>query len=124
MTTNPQTVAVLGASAKPDRFSFKALQLLRQHGHTVIPIHPTLETIGDVPVISALQRIDQVVDTLTIYVNPAVTSGLVDKIVALNPGRVIFNPGTESPELLNALEANGIAYQKACTLVLLNTGQF
>ena len=124
MTSNAQTVAVLGASAKPDRFSYKALQLLRQHGHNVIPIHPTLRKIDDVPVTATLDLIDAPVDTLTIYVNPIVSAGLADKIVTLKPGRVIFNPGAESPELVQVLDANGIPYENACTLVMLNTGQF
>lgn len=124
MTANSHTVAVLGASDKPDRFSYKALQLLRQHGHKVIPIHPALNEIDGVPVKAALDHIDQPVDTLTVYVSAAVSAGLIDKIVALKPGRVIFNPGSESPELTDALDANAIVYQDACTLVLLNTGQF
>ncbi len=124
MTSNAQTVAVLGASAKPDRFSYKALQLLRQHGHNVIPIHPSLRKVGDVPVTATLDLIDAPVDTLTIYVNPIVSAGLAEKIVTLKPGRVIFNPGAESPELVQALDANGIPYENACTLVMLNAGQF
>ncbi len=124
MTTNAQTVAILGASAKPDRFSYKAFQLLRQHGHQTIPIHPTLEHIDGVTVASALDQVHDAVDTLTIYVNPLVSAGLAEAIVALKPGRVIFNPGTQSPELAQMLDANGILYQEACTLVLLNTGQF
>lgn len=124
MTASAHTVAVLGASDKPDRFSYMALQLLRQHGHRTIPIHPALEEIDGVPVTSALDQINEPLDTLTVYVNPTVSAGLADKIVALKPGRVIFNPGTESPELVGILEANGIAYKEACTLVLLNAGQF
>lgn len=124
MTTNAQTVAVLGASNKPDRFSYKAIQLLRQSGHTIIPIHPTLEEIDGVPVTPSIDQIDQAVDTLTVYVSPAVSAGLVDAIVVMNPGRVIFNPGTESRELTEVLDANGIRYEEACTLVLLDTGQF
>ena len=35
-----ERVAILGASDKPDRYSNKAQRLLRQHGHTVVPVHP------------------------------------------------------------------------------------
>jgi hypothetical protein len=44
--------------------------------------------------------------------------------VALNPRRVIFNPGTESAPLQQALDEAGIEWLEACTLVMLRTGQF
>jgi hypothetical protein len=47
-----------------------------------------------------------------------------DAILALRPGRVILNPGTESPALEQALTTAGIPWQHACTLVMLRTGQF
>jgi hypothetical protein len=37
---------------------------------------------------------------------------------------VIFNPGAENTALVAELEKAGIACEEACTLVLLNTGQF
>ena len=124
MTTPSQTVAVLGASNKPARYSYQALQLLRQLGHEAIPIHPSLDQIDGVAVSASLGQIDRHVDTLTLYVNSTVAAGLADEIIALKPGRVIFNPGTESPELAQTLAANGIPCQEACTLILLGTGQF
>jgi uncharacterized protein len=45
-------------------------------------------------------------------------------IIAAKPARVIFNPGTENPELEEHLAAAGIAVVHACTLVLLRTGRF
>ncbi len=120
----PERVAILGASDKPDRYSNKAQRLLRQHGHTVVPVHPALKQIEGVDVVPALDAIDGKIDTLTLYVGPAISSGVADKVVALKPGRVIFNPGTENPELQTQLDAAGIPWEEACTLVLLNTGQY
>jgi hypothetical protein len=37
---------------------------------------------------------------------------------------VLFNPGTENPELQKLLEQNGIETEEACTLVLLRTGNY
>ena len=64
------------------------------------------------------------IDTLTMYVNPALSSKYTQDIVKLRPGRVIFNPGSENPELEKELKKNGIAFEQACTLVLLRTGQY
>ena len=62
--------------------------------------------------------------TVTMYVSPALSTGMAGEILAAKPARVVFNPGTENPELEDQLAAAGIAVVRACTLVLLRTGQF
>lgn len=124
MEQSKQTVAVLGASPKPQRYSNKAVNLLRELGHCVIPVHPVVKEIDGIPVIASLADIELKVDTLTLYVSASLSSPLIAVILALNPGRVIFNPGTENPALKKMLEEQGILTEEACTLILLNTGQF
>lgn len=119
-----QTVAILGASDKPERYANKAQKLLREHGHTVIPVHPTRKVIDGIDVIPQLSDIKQPVDTLTLYLGADRLKPLIPAIVGLKPRRVIFNPGTESDDVQQALSDAGIAFEEACTLVLLNTGQF
>ena len=117
-------VAVLGASPKEDRYSFKAMRMLREHGHQPIPIHPAGHTVDGIAGLKSLSEIDQPVDTLTFYVNSKISSGLKDDILKLNPRRVIFNPGAENEELAEILESAGIEVVIACTLVMLATGAF
>ena len=124
MVDERQTVVVLGASPKPERYSNKAVRLLLEHGHRVIPVHPAIKEIEQLPVAPALRHIEGPVDTLTVYLSPALSTPLQAAILKLKPARVIFNPGTENPELKQALEREGIVAEEACTLVLLNTGQF
>lgn len=119
-----QTVAVLGASHKPERYSNQAVRMLREYGHEVIPVTPGRKEIEGLPVVPDLEGIGRFVDTLTLYVGPERSAQLQDAIVALKPGRVILNPGTESEPLQAALDQAGIPWQHACTLVLLRTGQF
>jgi hypothetical protein len=47
-----------------------------------------------------------------------------DYILGLNPRRIIFNPGTENPELEELARKQGIETLEACTLVLLSIGRF
>jgi len=124
MSNQDITVAVLGASAKEDRYSYKCVSLLLEHGYNVIPITPAKNTICGITPVSAVENIDCDVDVLTMYVNPARSSDMKDAIINLKPTRIIFNPGTESDELEAACEAAGIATERACTLILLNTDQF
>jgi hypothetical protein len=89
-----------------------------------VPIHPHFERIDGIPVVDRLANIQEPVHTLTLYVGPERSQGMIADIIALRPGRVIFNPGTESSLLEDALNAAGIPNERACTLVLLRTGQF
>jgi len=117
-------VAILGASNNPERYAHKALVMLREHGYHAIPVHPALDDIDGTPVAHSLAEIPVPIHTLTLYINPARLASLLDQVIALHPVRVIFNPGTESPDARTALESAGIHCVEACTLVLLRTGQF
>jgi predicted CoA-binding protein len=122
-----EVVAVLGASSDTSRYSYKAMQLLQQYGHTPIPIHPReTEVLGFkvVPEVKELVRQGVKIDTLTMYVNPALSSKFQADILALKPKRVIFNPGSENPQLAHALTQAGVKVEEACTLVMLRNDQF
>ncbi len=124
VTTNRETVAILGASPNPERFAHKALCKLQEHGHKVIPVNPAHEQIDGVPVVKTLGEIAEPVDTLTIYLGPDRLRERMQDILHLRPNRVIFNPGTELPELMKELDKAHIPHVEACTLVLLATGKF
>ena len=119
-----ETVVVLGASPKPERYSNQAVRALVEHGHHVIPVHPLLKKIAGVVAVPALSGVKDPVDTLTLYVGPERGKELLQDIINLGPDRVIMNPGTESDEIEEELNAKGIAVLRACTLVMLRTGQF
>jgi predicted CoA-binding protein len=124
MAQQKQRVAVVGASPKPERYSNRAVRALMQHGHDTIPVHPAVPTIEGLPAVPNVADLTGHIDTLTLYVSPSVSTPLAASIINLRPGRVIFNPGTENPELQAALQAEGIPTENACTLILLNTNQF
>ncbi|MDA7921018.1 CoA-binding protein [Verrucomicrobiales bacterium] len=124
MSETSESVVILGASNKPERYAYKAFVTLLKYGHEPIPVHPDVSEIEGVPVFPNLASVEGKVDTMTLYVNPTISEPLVDEIIALQPRRVIFNPGTESALLKEKLEAADIAAEESCTLVLLETGQF
>jgi len=124
MGVNKQRVVVLGASEKPDRYSNQAIRLLLEHGHHVIPVNPVLKSVAGVRVFPDLDHVEGHVDTLSVYVSPEISSSLTEQILSFNPGRIIFNPGTENPDLRKDLNNKGVQTEEACTLVLLRTGQF
>ncbi len=117
-------MVVLGASAKPERYSNQALHLLLEKGFAVLPVHPALDEIEGILVFKKLPDLGMPVDTITVYLSPERSAPLVEDLLAVKPRRVIFNPGTENPQLQQQLQDAGIEVKEACTLVLLNTGQF
>lgn len=117
-------VAVVGASDKEDRYSYKAVMLLHENGHVVFPVHPRLKKIESFDVSTSLENIQQPIDTVSMYVNAQLSDQMTDALLMLHPKRVIFNPGAENAALAERLTAEGIKVVNACTLVMLKTGQF
>lgn len=122
-----EVVAVLGASANENRYSYQAIKLLQECGHRPIPVSPKEDAILGHKVYKDLKELKEaglVVDTLTMYVNEERSNKMSEEILALHPKRVIFNPGSENRALTQKLRASGIEVEEACTLVLLRTQQF
>jgi predicted CoA-binding protein len=114
---------VLGASENAERYSNKAIRMLRKFGHEVVAVGVHAGKVEDVDILTQIPE-GLKPDTVTVYLNPQIQKTYYDSIQALKPRRVIFNPGTENADFEQALEAKGIAPVEACTLVLLSTHQF
>ena len=119
-----EIVAIIGASEKKDRFAYKAMVSLQEHGHKVRLVNPFKQSIEGQPYFKAVSDIKEKIDTVTLYVNPKRFRDHVEEVIQAKPERVIMNPGTEDAEMEAMLEAAGIEVSRACTLVMLSTGQF
>jgi len=117
------TTLVLGASTNPGRYSNRAIRLLRAHNHPVIAVGLDEGQIADVTITQQFPA-NTAIDTVTMYLNPERQHQYYDSILKLAPRRIIFNPGTENAELEKLAEQKSILTEEACTLVLLNTGQY
>jgi len=122
MTTKKKTL-VLGASENPSRYSFLALQRLRNREHPVLAIGKKKGMVGDVQIETEKKEWKDV-DTVTMYLNPMHQKQYYDYIISLRPKRIIFNPGAENEELSEMAVKNGIQPIEACTLVMLATNQY
>ncbi len=120
---NSRKTLVLGASANHDRYSYMAVNRLRNYGHPVVAIGKRPGKVADVDIES--DRPDwQDIDTVTLYLNAKNQKQYYDYILSLKPTRIIFNPGAENPELAQLAEENGITPVNACTLVMLSVGNY
>ncbi|MDR1876391.1 MAG: CoA-binding protein [Flavobacteriaceae bacterium] len=114
---------ILGASENTDRYSNKAIKLLRAHGYPVVAIGSRDGKIGDVSFSKEKEDFKDI-DTVSLYLSPVRQKEYYEYILSLHPVRIIFNPGAENPEFKELVEKQGIRTEEACTLVLVNTNQF
>lgn len=114
---------VIGASEKPERYAYNVTVMLNEYKHDTYAYGLRAGNIEG----NAIQTswpTEEVFDTVTLYVGPQNQGDYQEKILALHPKRVIFNPGTENAAFETILENVGIEALEACTLVLLRTNQY
>ena len=116
-------VVVLGASANPLRFSYKAVTILQQQGFYVIPIGLRKGIIDSLDILTGTPEIDEI-DSLLLYINPDIQKKYYEYILKINPGTIIFNPGTENPELASVARENGIQVKFDCAINMLQAREF
>jgi len=119
-----ENVAILGASPKPERYAYKAFELLRDYGHRPIPVNPAFEEILGEKCYPKISDAPNLIDTVTLYLGEARSNPLIDEIIEARPRRIIMNPGAENFVLAQKAEDAGIEVVEGCTLVMLRTGQF
>lgn len=114
---------VIGASHKPDRYSFLAVNMLREYNHETVALGRRAREVDDWQIIDGRPAL-QDIHTVTLYLNPSNQREYYEYIISLEPQRVIFNPGTENAELRQKLLAAGIEPVSGCTLVMLRSGLY
>lgn len=119
-----KTVAIIGASDKPERYANMAMHVLKEHGHEVVLVNPFKSRIEGQQCLKSVDDYDGEIDTVTLYVNPARFHDHIESVIKASPRRVIMNPGTEDAQHEKALTDSAIKVEKACTLVLLSQHQF
>jgi uncharacterized protein len=121
---NKKNIIILGASSKPDSYSYKAVEMLLKHGYNIFPVHPSGMDVAGHKTFKSLSQISEKIDTIAVYVNARISESLTDEILKIAPKRIIFNPGAENRELYKVCKSENIKAENACTLVLLQTGSF
>ena len=114
---------VLGASPNPERYSYMATVMLTEKGHKVYPYGIKKGIIQSLPIMQEWPQTGSIA-SLTLYLGPSAQAEYYDQIIALKPERIIFNPGTENPTLVQLAHTANIETIEACTLVMLTTGQY
>ncbi|MFN0037455.1 MAG: CoA-binding protein [Saprospiraceae bacterium] len=114
---------VLGATPNPERYAYLATMRLAQHGHEAVPVGIRKGEIEGIKIREGKPQVEGV-DTVTLYLGAARQPEYYDYIFSLQPRRIIFNPGTENPELAQLAQERGIETVEGCTLVMLSIGAY
>lgn len=114
---------IIGASTNPDRYSNKAAKKLMAHHHEIVQLGIKDGEVEGNKVLIGKPLLSGI-DTVTLYINPTLQKGYYDYIISLKPKRLIFNPGTENPELAELAANNNVEVIEACTLVMLSIGNY
>ncbi|NGM66090.1 CoA-binding protein [Sphingobacterium sp. SGR-19] len=114
---------IVGASTNPARYAYLVANKLVRKGYPIVNVGRKKGRVAGID-IEDTDNIHTDIDTITLYVGPQNQSIYYDYILQTKPNRVIFNPGTENEDLKQKLEDAGIETVEACTLVMLNTGQY
>lgn len=116
------SVAIVGASPKPDRYSHQAVLRYREKGWTVWPVNPTATPVAGSPAHADLSHLPDRPDIVCMYVNPTTGLAMLDAIVAVRPQVLWLNPGADGEPLVSAARARGLTVYEGCTLVVLGWG--
>ena len=115
---------ILGATTNPSRYAYLAAEKLTQYNHEIVPVGIKNGSVFGKEIITDRTQVMNDIDTITLYVGERNQPEWYDYILETNPKRIIYNPGTENPELMKLAAEKGIENEIACTLVLLGSGQY
>ncbi len=103
-------IALIGASAKPERPSYGVMKTLLDHGYDVVPVNPGLagQSIHGQPVVASLSDIAPPVDMVDIFREPAAVAGIVDTAIAHGALSIWMQLGVIDPVAAATAEAAGL----------------
>lgn len=116
---------IIGATTNPARYAYFAADRLTKAGHEIVPVGIKKGEVFGEEILDIKQSPEiEAVDTITLYLGSQHQPEYYDYFIKLNPKRIIFNPGTENPELVKLANEAGIETEYACTLVMLGSGVY
>lgn len=110
-------VAVIGASTDRSKFGNKAVRAFRHRGYTVYPINPHAREVEGLTAYASVLDVPGPIDMATMYVPPHVGLQVVPEIAAKGIREVWFNPGSESPPLIERARELGLQPIQACSIM-------
>ena len=105
-----RTIAIVGASDRPDRPSYGVMRYLLQKGYRVIPVNPQLAggTIHGQPVLATLAEIGESIDLVDIFRNSSAAGAVIDEAMDVGAKAIWTQLGVDNAEGVARAEAAGL----------------
>jgi predicted CoA-binding protein len=103
------TIAMVGASDKPDRDSYQVMAYLIANGYRVIPVNPTVETIQGERSYPTLAAIPVKVDIVDVFRRSDAVPPVVDEAIAIGAPVVWMQLGVVNEGAAQTARAAGMA---------------
>ena len=107
---NARTIALVGASDRPDRPSNRVMKFLQGQGYRVIPVNPQItgEHIHGEYVWRDLKQIGEPIDIVDIFRRPQAAGEAVDDAIAVGAKAVWMQLGVINEEAARRAEEAGL----------------
>jgi predicted CoA-binding protein len=105
-----KTIAMVGASPDPTKFSYGVLRVLHETGYDMIPVNPK-EAGGEIrglPVVSSLADIDRPVDMVEIFRSSNAAYAVTEEAIEIGARVVWMQIGVRNDEAARLAEAAGL----------------
>lgn len=109
--------AVLGATAKTEKFGYKIYKCLEKHGYEVYPVNPTVTAIDGVTCYASLRDLPVVPDVVDFVVPEKAGLLALEECKALGIRTVWLQPGADKPAVVAKGQELGLEVIQACILV-------
>ena len=105
-----RTIAMVGASDRPDRPSYGVMAFLQRHGYRVIPVNPQItgEHVHGEFVFRDLHQLGDPIDIGDIFRRPQAAGDAVDEAIAVGAKAVWMQLGVVNHEAAARAEAAGL----------------
>ena len=110
LLANARTIAMVGASDRPDRPSYGVMKFLQDRGYRVIPVNPQItgEHVHREFVFRELSQLGDPIDMVDIFRNSAAAGEAVDQAIAVGAKAVWMQLGVINEEAAARAEAAGL----------------
>jgi predicted CoA-binding protein len=114
-----KTIALVGASPRPERPSNSVMRYLLAQGYRVIPVRPHRKEILGIPCVDSVTDIEEQVDLVDVFRRAEFCPEVAEQAAAAGATALWLQLGIVSPEARAIAERAGMEYvENACTAVV------